>query len=296
MRRTMLLFAVATIALSTAGCCKKKTPPGYSPPSPTSTAAKSQGPDKAPEPKWGPREVYFGDGSSGHGDIVGGATYELTVRKFPEGTKLSVDGKDTVVPAGGGVKVEIDVGSEIGALTPKAALDYQTKVTPKSKVHVTYPNGVQFDLELGPQDVAYQLKKALDGLKDSRALQFAKDEKAPAQHSILYMSVLQPEVIGPATTMKDVDRIALSENQSPRGGKLCKGYKTTSGKGGTLDLPIQMIDQEVTIYERATAKILAKKSFPAPERCPMFVMNNAASTYPDGETIKKWLREQRMAR
>jgi hypothetical protein len=47
------------------------------------------------------------------------------------------------------------------------------------------------------------------------------------------------------------------------------------------------------IYERKTAKEVARKEFKASGGCPMMAFGGKANIHPDSDQIEAWLRQQR---
>ncbi len=90
--------------------------------------------------------------------------------------------------------------------------------------------------------------------------------------------------------MHDVDWVAVPEARPPRKGGKCT-IKAPPGPPTVAEL--RLIDHEVIIVERKTARVIERRTFAAVTDCPSFVSGAAAETSPDETEIKRWLRDER---
>lgn len=293
MRFAFVLLALVAAAAGTTGCCRKKAPPRPYDPTPLASP-KSSGPAATPNVRWGPVQAHIEGTGATCTASVDGTSYSLAFAKMPEGTKLKADGQETVVGADGTGTVKMDIGEVLGVMTPADAFDYKTKAGPSSKVKVTYPNKVELDIEPAPQTINRKLRDGYDKLKDSQPLTFGKEPPvAPGQRTILYFAILNPEMIGPGKTLREADWVAIGDKLPVRTGKMCSGYKPVSGTGPAMSYPLEMVDEEVVIYDRKAGTVVDKKTFKAADRCPMFTSNGHATSYANSEEVKRWLRARR---
>jgi hypothetical protein len=54
-----------------------------------------------------------------------------------------------------------------------------------------------------------------------------------------------------------------------------------------------MVDTKLTIVEAHTAKVVAEKTFTAPDECPMVSINETVESRPSKEQYEAWLRSER---
>ena len=50
-----------------------------------------------------------------------------------------------------------------------------------------------------------------------------------------------------------------------------------------------MIDEQVSIVERKTSKLVSKKTFPARTDCPVYAYAATQQTFPDEVEMKRWV-------
>lgn len=284
---------VMCLCASVAGCCKSKgSGSSDNPAAPTVTF------DKAPTPKWSDHSVEFEGLDRARGSfLVSDLSYSVSFHSFPAGTRFVINNKEEPVSAGGSYTTKVDISEQIGALAPKDATDYRYKLDPKLPITIKFPGTAELALQAPAQTVWFSLERVLKKVADT-PVRFGNEQgAAPKEHSILLLGASH-EVLGPATTMREVDWIAVREPLTPRKGKMCDGYSDVGKdkKGAKRSLPMEMADEEVAIYERTTSKLVSKKVFKASERCPMFASGDTAKTYPDLTEIKRWLRQARTGR
>ncbi|MBI4957739.1 MAG: hypothetical protein HY908_37375 [Myxococcales bacterium] len=222
--------------------------------------------------------------------------YSVRLEKLPRGTKVKLGEREEDAGDRGDFAAKLDLAARIGELTPKDAFDFRYKLDPQASLRLTFPGGGALDVSLPPHSVSYGASKALEALKDGRPVLFGPGDvgaSAPAAHSLIWVEHGKAEIFGPAQKLRDVDWVALADKLPGRPGKSCSGYKATGEKGPGRTIQVKLVDEEVSIYERRTAKLVDKKTFGAREDCPMFASGDDASTYPDREAIKRWLRERR---
>lgn len=286
MRSFFISFLVLSLAVT--GCCKNK--PSGSSGDPASTAKPLAAP---PTPVWKERKLSFSEIPARASFLVSDLAYSMSFHKFPAGTHIVVNGKDEAVNDSGTLLTSVDLGEKIAQMAPKDATSFRYKLDPGIKITFKFPGDVTLDVNAPKVSVSFGVKRALGKVQDHPVLFGKESEAKPAQHTILYLGSTV-EVFGPATTMLDVDRVAVRDRLPVRQGKMCHGYKDVGAKGTKKrSLPMQMQDEEIIIYARRTGKEIARKKFSASTRCPMFASGGKATTYPDSRAVKRWLRSKR---
>jgi len=216
---------------------------------------------------------------------------DIRFSDLPDGATFVVNGK-TVVPNAGVVTTRIDLGDRIGDLAVKDAFDATYNFDPQVKIEIGFNPNVKVALDVPPQNASVDLQKLFDGAIDS-PLKFA-NATPPSEHSILAITNVDHEVLGPAARVRDLDWAAHIDKLPPRQGKTCGGYQKANEKDGPgKAYPLQMIDHKVTVYEVATRKPIASREFKADEDCPMFAIGETVDSYPSSQDEKVWLREVR---
>jgi hypothetical protein len=115
--------------------------------------------------------------------------------------------------------------------------------------------------------------------------------------SLVYAGIDLPEsavvlTMGAVTTLREVDLVAIAQPKPPREQGKCGPYTHTDPSKFEMDMvPHVLIDFEITVYERATGKVRAKKTFaPSGNNCPSTVVKGGqAREYPDLEVFSEWL-------
>jgi hypothetical protein len=281
--------AVLMLCVSATGCCKRRSSEGPKPEESAGAAAMTA----PPTPVWTEHDLKFKEiGASCH-FLVSKLDYTVSCRKLPSGTHVLLGEKDEAVDSGGSLHATVDLGPKIATLSPKDATDFRFKLDPGIAMTFRFPGGVELPVQAPALPVWFGIKDALGKVQDG-PVPFGKEAAAPpAQHTVLYLGI-SADTLGPAATMGEVDRVAVTSDLTPRKGKMCTGYRDVGSKGGaTRSAQLELQDREVAIYERATGKQLAKKKFEAIARCPLIASGGTARSYPDSEAIKRWLREQR---
>jgi hypothetical protein len=248
---------------------------------------------KAPTPEWkGEDEVVLGK-AKGRFSVSEKLSLRLALSPVPKGTKVTSGAfEDTARSDGTQVLVDVDVSEALGKVKPDEAFNYKTKWKSGVKFVVALVGHEAVEIEAPAVAPNYGLKRALEGVKDRPVTFVNEPADAPKEHSVVYIGTLTPKVFGPAKTVSEIDWVALHEDLPARRGKMCPGYKDDKG-GSPRTLPVEMQDREVVIFERKTAKEVARKKFEAPEKCPMFAFGDTAKSYPNERQIESWLRSQR---
>jgi hypothetical protein len=100
--------------------------------------------------------------------------------------------------------------------------------------------------------------------------------------------------------LRDVDWVGVVEKSTgPKKTKVCS-VKPTARPGVPSTAPItsvtlDLVDQQVTIVERKTTKIISTKTFAAKTDCPLYAYAATQQSLPDELEIKRWVRDERTA-
>lgn len=233
------------------------------------------------------------------GDITcfGGLDCTLKLEKLPDGTKVKV-GDAVGESKSDRVSVKFDMGDAIAKAAPGDAMKYDKTIDPERTVELEFPDGVKVSEKLPGITTKYMIESELKKqLANGTPVLFGKETDAPqTAHTILNLagSLGMDNVMGPAKTMAEVDRVAVEEQLPKRSGnKKCTGYKATGEKGPGREADLFLVDWEVKLVERRTGKVLETKKFEAPTRCPMFAQGNETTSYPDSRAVTMWLRSKR---
>jgi hypothetical protein len=226
----------------------------------------------------------------------------LSLHDLPEGTKVKVGDAEETASSVGSAMVTVELGEAIGAAKPIDALTYDKKIDPKAKVVVTFPDDVKIESQVPPVAVKFGLESFLEeSLKNGTPVLFGKEsDAAPAVHTTMNLvggaELDSGEIMGPAKTMHEVDRVALEESSgAPRDAKKkCGGYTKLGDNGGpAIEVSLMLQDWNVKLVERKTGKVIEEKKFEAPATCPYTAQGDTATSYPDSEAVKSWLRSKR---
>jgi hypothetical protein len=233
------------------------------------------------------------------GDITcfGGLDCTLKLEKLPDGTKVKV-GDIVGESKNDRVSVKFDMGDAIAKAAPGDAMKYDKTIDPERSVELEFPDGAKVTEKLPGITTKYMIESELKKqLANGTPVLFGKEADAPqTTHTVLNLagSLGMDNVMGPAKTMAEVDRVAVEEQLPKRpGNKKCKGYKATGETGPGREADLFLVDWEVKLVERRTGKVIETKKFDAPTRCPMFAQGNETTSYPDSRAVTMWLRSKR---
>ena len=218
----------------------------------------------------------------------------------PQTTLLTATACEAYVDSltGAATQAASELGDALAKATPKDALSYDRTVDPGLSLEVTFPDGAKVSGALPGVTAKYMLEQDLEKkLANGTPVLFGKEpEAAPAAHTILFLGALMEDekVMGPAKTMAEIDLVAVHTALPKKSGdKKCTGYKATNEQGPGREADLMLVDWDVSLIERKTAKVIEKKTFEAEKRCPMFAQGNETTSYPDRREIQTWLRSKR---
>jgi hypothetical protein len=222
----------------------------------------------------------------------------VRLEKLPEGTKAKLGAAEATAEGKSQLKLEFDMGEQIGKASVEDALRYDKTVDPQLTLELTFPDGVKVSAALPGLTTKYFIEQTMEkDLINGKPVLFGKEAADPPKaHSILFLDALldRDAVIGPAKTMSEIDLVAVKEPQEKRSGnKKCTGYKATGDKGPGTDADLMLVDWDVKIIERKTGKVVDSKKFEGEKRCPFVASNGEATSYPDRRAIQTWLRSKK---
>jgi hypothetical protein len=225
---------------------------------------------------------------------VSGTSYELRFSGFPAGTTLTLSGKTTPLSTAS-YSQRIDIGDKIALMSPSDALGYTFKLDPKIAFTIETPGYRATPLSAPPRSVSYAVKDSLSKAIDHPVLfsgEAASDPPLPT-HSIIYTGMIA-DTYGPAVTLRDVDWIAVMEKLPAKKGKVCAIKPLPGARGPAItSTTLDMIDEQISIVERKTSKLVSKKTFTAKTDCPTYASGATSQTFPDEAEIKRWVRDER---
>lgn len=252
---------------------------------------------KAPTPIWNDTKLSFKElgASATVTFLLMGLKYTANLQGFPEQTKVSFGGQEGTVSMSHSLIMNADIAERVGDIAPSDAIDLHYKFNPKMPMTLTFNGGGTITVDTPPVDVRYPLNEAMRKSRDTPFLFGASESSAPPpkEHTILLTS-LSSDIFGSAKTMREVDWIAFDEYLTPRkGNKTCTGYKKLGGSGPEKAMELELVDREISIYDRRTAKLVTKKVLSASPKCPYTATGDKAQSIASSDDVKKWLREQR---
>jgi hypothetical protein len=251
-------------------------------------------------PKWSDFDLKFSELSATAMGFftVSGTAYDLRFTGFPSGTTITINGKTTAVAATG-YSERVDIADRMADLSPSDAMSWTYKLDPKIDFTISVPGYRPTPLSAPTRSVSYAIKDWVSKAIDHPVLfsHETSSDPAPAAHSILYTGAA-PEAYGPAMTMRDVDWVAVVEKAGTKKTKTCavkpSPYGPT-GKPAITSVTLDMSDEQVTVVERKTSKVISKKTFAAKSDCPTYAYAPTQITVPDELEKKRWVRDERTA-
>lgn len=281
MRRLGVMVVVAALA---AGC--KKSGGNFGKPG---EALKVQWKDEETFRLEGHPEVY-----GQFGDYEG--QYQVTLHKFPEGSRWKVMGKEGEVESNIYDIIKIaDIQDQLGKVD---ASDWQKAVVKlEGTLVVDLKGGGRVEVKMPPINAASSVEAVLKKIENGPVV-FAGEppDVDPMQNVMLFSGSLSWKLFGRGSVMQDVDGIAVQRMlPEVKGKKTCSGYKDNAGK----DMPsfeLLLKETKVVIYVRRTGQVAETKVFPPDEECPRFTFRRAGEKTDDSsiptQDIEDWLRSR----
>jgi hypothetical protein len=288
--------ALALGSALTAAGCTKWMPVGASSDAGADAASVAAAVDAGPPltPLWSDRELRLAELPSAQARFsVDDTSYEMRFKGFPAGTKVAAGGRVTSIA--GDYTERVDVGMAISAMSPTSALDDKAPLDPRTDFEVRVPGYAPMKAAAPPCRVSTSLGMMMAKAVDHSVLfpREAATDPPLADHSILFVPTSgRATVFGPAATMREVDWVAVAEALPPRKAGTCP-IPPESGSGPPTYAKFHLVDEEVTVVERKTARVIERKTFPASTQCPTFAYEGVAESSPDEAAMKRWLRDER---
>jgi hypothetical protein len=247
-------------------------------------------------PLWSDRELSLAELPSAHARFdLDETSYEMRFKGFPSGTTVVVAGRTTSIA--GDYTERVDVATPLSLLSPAAALDDKAPLDPRTDFELRAPGYAPLKAAAPPcrvsREIAQMMAKAVD-----HSVLFPRETAADAplaRHTILFvpLSVGGASVFGPAATLREIDWVAVAEGLPARKAGTCV-MPPESGSGPPTSARLQLVDEEITVLERKTSRVIDKKTFAASTQCPSYAYEGVAETSPDEAAIKRWLRDERL--
>lgn len=248
-------------------------------------------------PKWSDFDLKFSELSATAMGFftVTGTTYELRFTGFPADTTITLNGKTSAMAATG-YSERVDIADRMAEIAPADATSWSYKLDPKIDFTITVPGYRATPLSAPARTVSYAIKDWVAKAIDHPVLfsHETSSDPPPAAHSILYTGVA-PESYGPAMTLRDVDWVAVVEKSSTKKTKVCSVKPSPGARTPISSVTLEMFDEQVSIVERKTSKVVSKKTFAAKTDCPMYAYAPTQQTVPDEVEKKRWVRDERTA-
>lgn len=240
-------------------------------------------------PQWRDLEVRFSATSA-----IGTFSYNATkltasFREVAPGDSIEMGTDRATATTSRFMSAQVDMGAKLAKLRPSDAFDFKFRFNPETKVNLVLGQR-PVTIDAPPQPVAFALTSAFKKVADA-PLALPPPEKAPTEHTILFIDTLNSEPIGPATTVDAIDWVAIGTKLPDRRGKPCPTKKTGDSTGD--DVPLVLRDEHLVVFDVRTTKEVAAKDFKAPEACPSFIFTKEATSYPSKDEMKAWLRSLR---
>jgi hypothetical protein len=261
------------------------------------SGAKSKGPDRpAPKAEWADKTVGYSRKLklSGLSEITAGAKgldgavqLNLSLKKLPKGTVITVGEKKHTVE-GNYDSMQAPTTFKLGDVSIKKAQDFKYQIDLGVTLKIKMPGRKELSTKVPPIPVRGALhdlfKKAADG-----PLQFAGEPESKGKAdtaAILDRNANLKKIVGRGKVLQDIDLISFEEKEETTRTKKCTGFK-----GGPIKLI--MVDSNVRVYDRRTAKLIKEKKFTAKTKCPSLAYvnkkDNTAKSWADTRAIERWV-------
>lgn len=228
-------------------------------------------------PEWKLRATLEGDGA------------HLVVASFPSGTELSFGGRTT--PADAVPKEAFDVGPKLGAVPvfhpePDAGRYFPPDVdVPPLPLEVRLPTGATIVTSVPVAKAPPSIVSVAMARAAREGLSFDGEGTSGAHSIYLVDPDGADEVVGPASTLSMVDRVAIATRViEPASG-------TTCAFAGGKRFPLENATVTVTVYGRRDHARLDARTFPPAPGCPMDARDERAVAVPARATLLGWLAE-----
>jgi hypothetical protein len=247
---------------------------------------------------WSDRELSVAELPSAHARFdLDEASYEMRFKGFPVGTTVVVDGRASSMA--GDYTERVDVATPLSLLSPAAALDDDLPLDPHTDFELRVPGYAPLQIAAprcrASREVGQMMAKAVN-----HPVLFPREVSTDpplTHHTILFVAKYsrRDDVFGPQRRC-----VKSTGSQSPRPSRHVRGgtcaIPSESGHGPPTYVRLQLVDEEVTVVERKTARLIDKRTSPATThcQCPSYAFQGVAETSPDDAEMKRWLREQRL--
>jgi hypothetical protein len=219
----------------------------------------------------------------------------------PAGGKLTADGNPIAVAASGKTLVPVDLNKAlleapiIPALSDGAGV--KSAMVALELVKGTQPplaGQVEVNLQRGIKEFASKkLALVATGVPLVPGVTEAGASVKSPRRSLVYVSHYDAKHLGRATTVGEVDLVAVSRDLEARDGEACGPY----GSEGKVTAPVvrKLVDIEVNVYDTRTGERVDGKTFSeGHDDCPMMVFTtngkaDAVESRPQGVVVERWL-------
>lgn len=256
-------------------------------------------PTAKPEDLTGPNSLVWSNqafslrNGAGHGSLnLSGGYLSLHVRKLPPSTRLDLAGTSATTDATGAADLKSKLSPRYGDLR----VDSLTRAKLSGvQLTITPANGSAFDAPLPALDV-YDADDYLLGVVRAPVTFVGDGPLSGPPRNAIWLHGHPAKLVGrPATTLRELDGIAIEKRSDGTATRKCTGYKDDAGKPQP-DVTVRLKSTTMDVYDRRTGKVVASKTFPPVDRCPTWLTGKAGkalvrdSQVQTGE-ILAWLRE-----
>jgi hypothetical protein len=206
---------------------------------------------------------------------------------FPGGTKVKLGAEAGTTSDTGHLALQLDVKDKIGKLEVDKL---QKEVDVDVPLAIELPGKKPLDLKVPTLHVKRSLASGLAQVVD-RPVAFAGEPASPGKPDAAAVvdHFGDMRVLGSASLVWDIDWVAVEETlEKDAPSKVCKGYEKVK------EISLKLLDSQVKLYDRRTAKLLKEQRFKASDRCPSvaFVQEGSSKSYASKTDIDKWVRAQ----
>lgn len=228
-----------------------------------------------------------------------GPSWALEVEQFPPGTRIRLAGSEGVVTDRGWLKLRVPAMASLGKVPVAALAERDVGIDPQLELQVEVPGQPPFATRWRPVRGMRSLAEAVTReLEAGRPVELGGPGAPAADPSVWWPRKRTHLVLGPARTLAEVDWIAVVRDEPAGDPQVCPG--SVGGDGKKPDLKVQVVDLNVTLYDRRSARVVDRKLVKAVLECPAQIpagdeggaIRQAA---PDSDAIA-WIRGRRSGR
>lgn len=204
------------------------------------------------------------------------------------GTTVEVDGQ-RLPSTGPKISTTLDLGKRALAAPVSVLGKDRSKYTFDVPITFTFPDKTKLEGKLPATGSALSFVNTQLGAVAKGPVLFGGEAARPsANKSLVVYSILGSKVLGAATTVADLDLVSATKTTTRS--LSCGSYRSRN-TGNVVGMDRTLHDEEVSVYERRTGKLVATKRFASTvPSCPDVVRPGAGiNGYPDSRAVEAWL-------